>query len=192
MLNRNLDAFQARIGRIAREEGAARQLIAGEGAVNETRISAARAAQSAVQSGRQAGLAGWCVHFVLRPAAGLALGGLALLLGRLASHHLVAPYFAALSSLSGWDGAFLRHGADLVLGAGFALCLLLLVRRKLRLVWLAAGFALMFVGEARVAQQVPALWQQMFSPAYLVQKQSEEAALHSRLRGLRSLMQSRL
>ncbi len=76
MMNRNLDAFDARIQRIAKDEKAKGRLIAGEGEVRETQVNLSQLKRAAAPK-RESGeliLAApkWAMAFLLGAAAMLA------------------------------------------------------------------------------------------------------------------------
>lgn len=158
-----LDAFDARLKRISKNESAGKQLLAGEGEVTKTRVSEAdiRKARKHIARKRSSGsliLAApkWAVAFML--------GCVAMLLGRLSGFHVLDGYLAGGDMMM----VILRHAGEI----GIALAVLVTVatfaglRGTITKTAMTAGFALMLVGEADVAKQAPGAWEAMFSADY--------------------------
>ncbi|WP_439111158.1 hypothetical protein [Lentibacter sp.] len=185
MLNRNLDAFDARIKRIAMVEGAPRQLIAGEGEVHETRISASqikRATKSKDNGTLILALPKWAMAFLL--------GAAAMLAGRLAGFHVLGQFMSSADMTM----LIMRHAGELAIGivALVSAATFLGFRGGVAKLAMLAGFALMLLGEGDVAGQAPALWETMFSPEYAAQQLSPGSGLDSSLRTIASVLQNSL
>lgn len=185
MLNKNLDAFEARIKRIAKEEGGTRMLIAGEGEVSETRITPQqikRAKASQESSNLILSVPKWAMAF--------ALGALAMLIGRLLGHHVLGQFLAGADMtmlMMRYLGEFAIGVVALVSAATF-----IGFRGAVAKVAMVAGFALMLVGEADVAAQAPALWEVMFSAEYAAAKLGPAAGMENNLRLIASVLQQSL
>ena len=126
MMNRNLDAFDARIQRIARDEKAKGRLIAGEGEVRETQVNLSQLKRAAAPK-RESGeliLAApkWAMAFLLGAAAMLA-GFVLMVLGEsdVAGHApflwetMFSPEYAArvLSPAGGMENNLRAHAGVL-------------------------------------------------------------------------------
>ncbi|MCV2892407.1 hypothetical protein [Lentibacter sp. XHP0401] len=183
MRNKNLDAFEARIKRIAKEEGSKRQLIAGEGELRDTRISAAqikRAKASQNSSSLILSVPKWGMAFLL--------GAVAMLIGRLVGHHVLERF------MSGADMTelLMRHGGELAIGivALVTAATFIGFRGGFAKVAMTAGFAMMLVGEADVATHAPGLWEGMFSAEYAAAKLGPSSGMENNLRTIASLLQN--
>ena len=184
MFNRNLDAFEARLKRLAAQEAGKHRLIAGEGAVRETSISPSQLKRAAAPK-RESGallLAApkWAMAFLL--------GAVAMLAGRLLGFHVLGQF------ITGTDVTMviMRHAGELAIG-----CVALVTaatftgfRGGMAKTAMMAGFALMVLGESDVAGHAPFLWESLFSPEYTVRVLSQAGGMETNLRALAGVLQS--
>ena len=89
MRNQNLDAFEQRMKRIAKNEGGQRQMLAGEGDVKSARFTAEdlRRATKPKTTGPKT-----TFKDVPKAAVGFVIGLLAMLVARLVGFHVIASY----------------------------------------------------------------------------------------------------
>lgn len=184
-MNRNLDAFDARIKRIAKEEGAPRRLIAGEGDVSQTRISQTQikqATRSKTGTNPILALPRWAMAFLL--------GAVAMLAGRLAGFHVLGQFMSSADMTL----LIMRHAGELAIGivALVSAATFIGFRGGVAKLAMIAGFALMLLGEGDVAGQAPALWEAMFSAEYAALQISPASGLDSSLRTIASVLQESL
>lgn len=164
MINKQgLDTFEARLKRLSKNEGAGKQLLAGEGEVSKTRVSAAEIRRARSRVTRRAA-PGNLILAAPKWAIAFALGCVAMLLGRLAGFHLLDGYLAGNDMMM----VILRHAGEIA--AAFVVLVTVATfagfRGAVAKTSMMAGFALILVGEADVAKQAPGAWEAMFSAEY--------------------------
>ncbi len=187
MRNKNLDAFEARMKKIAKQEGAPQQYIAGEGNLADTTFSAA--AMKRAQKPRKQGSKNL---FKQLPKIGLSfvLGGVTMLAARLISFH-----FVPANSFGNEMKAFLMlQGAEIAAAFGLLVTLAVFLKLNTGAMKTAAmaGLAFMLVGEPDVAKHAPNVWQEMFSPDYAAGVLAPQASLENNLRTIRDVVMTSL
>lgn len=166
MINsKGLDAFEARLQRIAKQEGGSKQLLAGEGDVSETRISegAMRRAQAKRAKGTPQS-AGSLILAAPKWAIAFVIGCAMMLLGRLLGFHLLEGMI--VSGDPTMDMLLVVGEIGIGFAALVALATFVGPRGAMAKMAMMGGFALMLVGEADVAKQAPGAWEAMFSAEY--------------------------
>ncbi|MBU2982316.1 hypothetical protein KO498_10905 [Lentibacter algarum] len=188
MRNQNLDAFEKRMKRIAKNEGGQRNMLAGEGDVKSTRFTA----EDLRRATKPKKSAGPKTTFKDLPKAviGFGIGLLAMLVARLAGFHVIASYVFgdALTSL------LMLRGAEIALAivVMFILGMILKINSGLGKMAMTAGMALMLIGEPEVARYAPSIWQEMFSPQYAAGVLAPQAGIENNLRSIADVVLARL
>ena len=187
MRNKNLDAFEARMKKIAKQESTGKQYIAGEGDVSQTTFSAADM-QRATKPRKQ----GPKDTFKQLPKIGLSfvIGAATMLAGRLASFH-----FIPANTFGNEMKAFLMlQGAEIAAAFGLLVTLAVFLKLNTGAMKTAAmaGLVFMVVGEPEVAKHAPNVWQEMFSPGYAAGVLAPQASLENNLRTIRDVMMTSL
>ncbi len=187
MQRRNLDAFDERMKKIAKHEGAPKQYLAGEGDVASTTFTAAdmhRARKPKKQGPKDT--------FKQLPKIGLsfAIGAATMLVGRVASFH-----FIPANTFGNEMKAFLMlQGAEIAIAFGLLVTLAVFLKLNTGAMKMAsmAGLTFMLVGEPEVAKHAPNIWQEMFSPGYAAGVLAPQASLENNLRTIRDVMMTSL
>ena len=184
MMNRNLDAFDARIQRIAKDEKAKGRLIAGEEEVRETQVNLSQLKRAAAPK-RESGeliLAApkWAMAFLL--------GAAAMLAGRLLGFHVLGQFIVGTDMTM----VIMRHAGELAIGVVALVTAATFIgfRGGMAKTAMLAGFALMVLGESDVAGHAPFLWETMFSPEYAARVLSPAGGMENNLRALAGVLQS--
>ena len=185
MFNRNLDAFEARIKRLAAQEAGNHKLIAGEGDLRETQISPSALKRAAKRSKRPSGtlilaLPNWALAFVI--------GAVAMLAGRLAGFHVLGQFMAG----GDMTMVIMRHAGELAVGFVVLIAAATVIgfRGGVAKSALMAGFAMMVLAEADLAGQMPVLWESLFSPEYTARVLGQTGNMANNLRAFAGALQS--
>ena len=187
MFNKSLDSFEARLKRLAAEGAGQSRLMAGEGALGQTQISAGALKRASRRSARANGAWLWAVP---RWALAFGLGLVAMGAGRLFGFHVLGP----LMGEETLTVAAMRPVGELAIGLVVLLTLAMAIglRGHMAKGAMLAGLAVMGLGEAELAGRLPGLWESLFSPAYAAQVLGERGGVAQELRALAGVLHSSL
>jgi len=187
MQRKNLDAFEERIKKIAKQEGAPRQYLAGEGDVTETCFTQAdmKRAQKPSKERNQ-------LSFKQLPKIGLSfvLGSATMLAGRLVGFHLIpAGVFG-----NEMKSFLMLQGAEIAAAIGILVTFAVFLQLNTGAMKTAmiAGLGFMLVGEPEVAKHAPTVWQEIFSPSYAAGVLAPQAGLENNLRTIADVVMTSL